>query len=46
LGSLVFGESRIDETFPGRFIIKTRISARDPVTGEADVDTRNFRLKR
>ena len=34
------------KAFPGRFIIKTRVSATDPVTGEADVDTRNFRLKR
>ena len=31
---------------PGRFVIKTKISATDPATGETDVDTRNFRLKR
>ena len=31
---------------PGRFVIKTKISATDPVTGETDVDKRNFRLRR
>lgn len=31
---------------PGRFVIMTTISATDPVTGETDVDKRNFRLRR
>ena len=34
------------KAFPGRFKIKSTVTATNPVTGEVDTDKRTFRLKR